>query len=141
MRTPKFLLCGLLALCCAACSVTRTRTYAPASTKLDLQMSDLNYIGQTEISVDFRTYLGFIRVTDALNGTPYDGREQLIARVGGDGTHQQLRGKLRRAAVKLLEEFPDADYFVVVKQIRHKNRLFLGAEITDKAVVKAYSFK
>ena len=127
MRTPKFLLCGLLALCCAACSVTRTRTYAPASTKLDLQMSDLNYIGQTEISVDFRTYLGFIRVTDALNGTPYDGREQLIARVGGDGTHPQLRGKLRRAAV--------------VKQIRHKNRLFLGAEITDKAVVKAYSFK
>ncbi len=52
-----------------------------------------------------------------------------------------LYGRLDRAALKVLEKYPEADYFVVVNQSKHKTRLFLGAEVTRTAKVRAYAFK
>lgn len=142
MKLCKYLLgLGLAALCCS-CSVTRNQTYAPATSQLNIQMSDLEYLGETEISVDYRTYLGFIRIIDKLNGTAYDGSEIKYTDLkNGDFLSSGLYGRLDRAAFKVLEKFPDADYFVVVNQSKQKTRLFLGAEVSVTAKVRAYAFK
>jgi len=142
MKPSRFLLCAFAALACAACSVTRTGTFAPAVTQLDIRMSDLEYLGQTEISVEYRTYVGFITVIDRINGEQFTGEERrrvcFDSRCGGGLC---LDGRLRQAAYKALDEFPQADYFLPVNRTRTKTRLFLGGEVSEKAVVKAYSFK
>lgn len=142
MKPSRFLLCAFVALTCAACSVTRTGTFAPAVTQLDIRMSDLEYLGQTEISVEYRTYVGFITVIDRINGELFTGEERCHVRFDSRcGAGLYLDGRLRLAACKALEEFPQADYFLPVNCTRSKTRLFLGGEVTEKAVVKAYSFK
>lgn len=142
MKFSKYLLgLGLTVLCCS-CSVTKNRTYAPATSQLNIQMDDLRYLGETEISVDYRTYLGFIRVIDKLNGEDYDGAEiRLTDLKNGGSLTDGLYGRLDRAAFKVLETYPEADYFVVVNQSKHKTRLFMGAEVTETAKVRAYAFK
>lgn len=141
MKPSRFLLCAFVALTCAACSVTRTGTFAPAVTQLDIRMSDLEYLGQTEISVEYRTYAGFITVIDRINGEPFTGEERRSVRFDNCSSGLCLDGRLRKAAYKALDEFPEADYFLPVNRTRTKTRLFLGGEVTEKAVVKAYSFK
>lgn len=128
-----------------SCSVTRNRAYAPSVTQLNLQMSDFEYLGETEISIEYRRYLGVFTRIDAVNGLPYDGQEINSVELNAgylDGVIPfRFSGKLDRASIKLLEDFPDANYYVVVRQSRHTTRWFLGSDITVKAVVKAYKLK
>lgn len=142
MKTFQYMLCALAVVFCTACSVTRNRAYTPTSAQLNIQMDDLEYLGQTRISIDYRTYLGFIQKIDRINGEPYDGMETRLTQInGGYLSAPKLYSRLDRAAFKVMEEFPQANYFVVVSQEKHKTRLFLGSEVTVQATVKAYSLK
>ena len=103
---------------------------------------DLKYLGQSEISIEYRTYLGFIRTIDKINGEPYMREERIFTDI--DAGHPQglrLSGFLNRASYKVLEEYPEASYFILVSKSRHKTRLFLGGEVTEKAIIKAYAFE
>lgn len=126
-----------------SCSVTRHATYAPSSVRLDLQMSDFEYLGDAEISIDYRTYIGgAIRVIDDINGQPYDGKEIRRTNLSGKSApSQRLKGLLRRASFKVLEDYPQADYCMVVNQEKRTERLFLGNEIHCRAVIKVYKLK
>ena len=88
------------------------------------------------------TYIGFISVIDSINGVPYDGVEKKYVRLGLE-TSQDMRlySRLKRASFKLLEDFPDAEYFVVTRQTKSKTNLFLGGDVTATAKVKAYRLK
>lgn len=141
MNRFKYLVWVLVAAVFTSCSVTRNTAYVPTTAQLNIEMSDLEYLGQTEISVDYRSYLGFISRIDQINGQPYDRVERQHANLNGYLTAPRLYNKLGRAASKVIEEYPEATYFIVVRQQKHKTRLFLGAEVEVKATVKAYSFK
>lgn len=141
MKICKYILWTVLVALCSACSVTRNKAYTPTTTQLNIQMDDLEYLGESEISVDYRTYLGFISRIDQINGEPYDRVERQHANLNGYLSAPKLYNKLGRAASKVTEAFPDATYFIVVRQQKHKTRLFLGADVEVKATVKAYSFK
>lgn len=142
MKSYQYIACVLAVLLCTACSVTRNRAYTPSTAQLNIQMNDLEYLGQTHISVDYRTYLGFISKIDKINGQRYDGVETHFTDInGGYLSAPKLYSRLGRAAYKATEDFPQANYFVVVSQSKHKTRLFLGSEVSVKATVKAYSFK
>lgn len=143
MRIYKYMVLSLFAILCASsCSVTRQRAYSPSLVQLNLQMSDLKYLGETEISVDYRTYLGVIRVIDAVNGEKYTGKEiHRTAINNGCIASQSLSKPLNRASFKVFQDFPDADYAVVVKQERNIKRLFLGNDVSAKATVKVYKLK
>lgn len=126
----------------ASCSVTRHSAFAPGVTQLTLQMDDLEYLGESEISVEYRRYLGFIAITDKVNGEVYkrDGIKRFPIYINQSAS-DELLPKLGRAAYKLAEEFPQADYFIVTSQTKQRYQLFLGSHVTSKAKVKAYSFK
>ena len=50
MNRIKYLIWVLVAVVCTSCSVTRNRAYIPSTAQLNIEMSDLEYLGQTELS-------------------------------------------------------------------------------------------
>ena len=137
-----FIIAATLVLSFASCSVTRQGAFTPGATQLTLQMSDLEYLGESEITVEYRRYLGFITVTDKINGEVY--MKDAIKKfpiLNSTTDFSGLYCKLGRAAYKLAEEFPQADYFIVTSQTKERYQLFLGSQVSAKAKVKAYSFK
>ena len=139
MKLYRFLLLAAVVASLSACSVTRHRPYAVEDTRLNLAMSDLEYLGESEISVDYRKYAGFITVIDSINGVPYDGVEIKTAELGN--VPGGMYDKLHRATYKVIEDYPEAEYFMVVSQNVSRTRLFLGSEVSVKAKVKAFKIK
>lgn len=142
MKIYRYILIAFVLVVLSSCSVTSNRMYAPDSTRLNLTMDDLEYLGEAEISVEYRTYFGLISVIDQINGIPYDGKEIKTVRIGDKrDISLRLYSKLNRAQYKLLDEFPEAEYFVVVSQTKSTERMFLGSYVNVKAKIKAYSLK
>lgn len=142
MKYFRILILAALAVLSVSCSITRRGSYVPVTSQLNLQMSDLEYLGETEISVEYRTYIGFIRVVDKVNGVKYDiAKKQFAPMNAGASDSPSIYSTLKKASYKVLDEFPDANYFIVVRTQRNITRLFLGSEKIDKAIVKAYSLK
>jgi hypothetical protein len=109
-------------------------------------MDNFEHLGDTEISVKYNQYIGFIRVIETINNKPYD--KQVIHRtnyVGGTGTSNASSGcsnaVLSRALYKVFDEYPDADYIFISNEKSQITRLFLGSEVAVSAKVKAYKLK
>jgi len=102
-------------------------------------MSDLEYVGETEIEVTYSSYLGFIKNIHTVNGIEYDGTQKQIARL--DPNWNGSMGKLDHATYKVLQQFPEARYFQVMRRTKVKERLFLGSTVTEKATIRAYKLK
>lgn len=143
MRFFKYILCAMaLTLGLASCSVTRYKSYAPSTTQLTLQMDDLNYLGETTISVEYRSYLGVVSRIDKVNGELYTGEEvKTFPIFNNSGFADALLPNLDKASYKILEDYPAADYFIVTYQKEETNQLFLGSNVTATAKVKAYALK
>ena len=143
MKSLKYIICAmLLVFTLASCSVTKYKAYSPTQTQLNLQMDDLQYLGETEITVEYRQYLGCITQIDKINGNTYKRDEiKLFPIFSSNNMTDDLMPNLQMASYKLLELFPTADYFVVTNQTKEKYQLFLGSQVTAKAKVKAYSLK
>lgn len=131
-----FLLSVALVLCLSSCSVVRQSTYSPRAVEHNLCMEDFEYLGETEISVEYRKYLGVFRTIDVINGKKYDGKKTVYTKLPGCTSLV-----LNRAAYKVWEEYPDADYLVVSRSQRSTERLLLGSEVKVSAKVKAYKLK
>jgi len=125
------------------CSVTHNATFSPDSTRLQLRLDDMEYLGECEISIEYRTYMGIIRCIDTINGISYKGDAMHFASLRGNwlASETSLYPLLSRAAYKAVEEYPDATYFMVVRQTRLRERLFLGSEIRTTARIRAYRLK
>jgi hypothetical protein len=142
---------GLLAVVTSSCTTvsktTRNSTFAPDRVELRINMQDLQLLGSVEISVAYDTYLfGSITTLRAVNGEPYQPyvlkNETRIDGVnGGILSNLHLGRMMDRATYKVVEEYPDADYFQVVYTKQEVKPLFLGNEIKQTALIKAYSFK
>ncbi|MBQ8367248.1 MAG: hypothetical protein IJX40_05875 [Alistipes sp.] len=124
----------------ASCSVVSHNAYKPDAVQLNLSMDDLEKLGEVEISVEYRTYLGFIRAIDTINGIPYDGKVHRSVAVPSY-LAGMVTAPLDRALYKVFEEYPDAEYLVISNATRQKEVLFLGGESVAKAKVKVYKFK
>ena len=137
MKIYKLLILSVaLMLSLSSCSVVRQSTYSPRAVEHNLCMADFDYLGQTEISVEYRKYLGVFRTIDAINGETYDGKSYSYTML--KGTSSLVLG---RAAYKVLDEYPEADYLIVSRQNKSVERLLLGSEVKTSAKVKAYKLK
>lgn len=138
MKPIKTIVCVAAAFTLASCSIVNQQSYAPDVTQLNLQMSDLESLGETEISVSYETYLGLFTRIDHINGALYDGKVREYANLH---TNRPISRELFRATPKVLEEFPEANYFIVTRQTVERELLFLGSETVVKATVRAYKIK
>ena len=62
--------CILLMSSCG--SVTYNSTFRTDDVRLNIGMDDLEYIGESEISVSYDVYFGFIKVLRQVNGVDFD---------------------------------------------------------------------
>ena len=133
---------GLLCvLCMASCgTVKRSTPFQFGDTHLEMTMDDLNYLGESEISVEYDTYLGFITKIQKVNGEPYDPFYTRRLSIPTQ-SFSLTEGGLDLAAYKVLEDYPQATFFQVVFKSTEKERLFLGSVKKTTAKVRAYSLK
>ena len=140
MKYCKYLSVALLMLTLVGCGTsTNKRLYTADYTHFHILMNDLQFIGETEISITYSTYLGFISDIQTVNGEVYNSTKKKTVRL--DDRNIGSLGKLDKAAYKVREQFPEARYYQVVSKQRVREKLFLGSNVTEKAVIRAYKFK
>lgn len=140
MKNIKYLFFIVTVLLFVSCgSVQKSRTFRPDATRLNLSMSDLVYLGETEISVKYNVYFGFIYVIDEVNGEDYSSMDVKKTSLGNIAN--MLSGPIHKSAYKVLEDYPEATYFQPVFNQSKIERLFLGREIYETAKIRAYKFK
>lgn len=135
MRFFKYIMI-LAAFVLSSCGTqTVMKSYRTDDTRLEIRMSDLQYLGEVEVEISYRTYLGFIKCIDTVNGEDYDSTNKKIADIGG------VRGNLKKACYKVVEKYPEARYYQVVRRSKTSDRMFLGSHVTETALIRAYTIK
>ncbi len=138
MRVFKILLTVLSIFMLGSCSVTRIAnlSYNDAHKTVFLD-GELEYLGESKISVEYRQYLGCIRVIDVVNGEVYNPEVRSNLKL------ENAPLILWKAAPHLAQEYPEADYFWVVGTTRNMNLdgLLLGSRKSISAKVRAYKIR
>jgi hypothetical protein len=117
-----------------------TISLTPDHVRLNMDMENIELLGSTTISLSSRTYLGIFKTIDSVNNVKYNFRE--VKKVDlGRRKSISLSKDLRKAAYKVIEEYPDADFYVPVYSQKQVRRLFLGKQQTKTAVIKAFKLK
>jgi hypothetical protein len=138
-----FLIAGLsLSACSNYYTLTerRSTSLTPDNVRLNINLSDFEYMGKTEISVRSRQYLGVINMIDSVNNRPYNYRDVRIVELTGP-RDIRLTSDMQKAAYKVLDEFPDATYYIVSSNYVKIHRLFLGKWSMHTMEVQAYKYK
>lgn len=145
-KYKKILFFGLIGLLLTACGTKQnlmkvnTASLMPQVVRLELNMSDYEVLGETPVSVEYRRYFGFITALDSVNHQEYDRRNVNIVRLRG---HKDfILGRfLNKATYKVVEAYPQADFFVPVYTSEKVQKMFMGRQVTRKAVLRAYKMK
>jgi len=132
----------LLACLLSACgTVTHTRkksSFEPDKVTLKINISDLNYLGESEVTLSYSKYLGFIYSLEEINGIQYDPTNVKETKIDGVYIPQKYVSK---ALYKVLDDYPDATYYQLVYNQMEVHKLFMGKELKQTIRIKAYSFK
>ena len=134
-------------LLCTSCTLGRfshktapATSFTPGIVKLELTMDQFEYLGETQISVTQKTYMGIFTRLETINGLPKDIHNKKFVEFYGN--HEiPVKGIMKRAAYKVIEDFPNADYYIPVNYKKEVTRMFLGSTITQTITIKAYKFK
>jgi len=146
MKLKKLFLSLFVVLLFASCGVqyestrVKSTSLTPDVVRLDLDLSDFELLGETEVSVNYRTYLGYIRCLDSVNHEAYNRR--VVNKVTLKGHKDfSLPRYLDLAAYKVVEAYPTADYYVPAYTHQKIWKMFLGRQIQQSVVIKAYKLK
>ena len=141
MKWNKILGGLLCALCMVSCGTVQiNKPFTVGDIRLEMSMDDLNYLGESEISVEYDTYLGFITRIQKVNGEEYNPLYTRKLNIPTQGLALSSEG-MDLAAYKVLEDFPQAVYFQVVFERTETQKLFLGSVKKTTTKVRAYSLK
>ena len=134
-------------LLCVSCTMGKfshrtapATSFTPQIVKLELSLEQFEFLGETEISVTQKKYLGIFKKLELINDLPKDIHNKKFTKFYGNNDIP-VKGIMKRAAYKVVEEFPDADYFIPVNYQKNITRMFLGSNVTQKMKIKAYKFK
>lgn len=138
-----FLMAGVTLSACSnyyTFTERRSASLTPDHVRLNINLSDFEYLGKTEISVQSREYFGFINVIDSVNNRRYNYRDIRVVELSGP-RDIRLTKDMQKAAYKVLDEFPDATYYIVSSDYVKVHRLFLGKWSLHTMEVQAYKYK
>lgn len=141
MKKIKYLIILSVTLILASCgTTTKDKGIMPSYHDFRIWKENLVAVGETEVEVEFSTYLGLFYKIQSVNGKEYDSTNKNLARVDS----RMVRGMsrhMRIATSKVVEKYPEAVYFQVVKVHKERTKLFLGNEVKETAVIRAYKMK
>lgn len=122
-------------------SKAKSVSFSPDRVELKLTMNDYQYLGEVEISVDYKTYLGFITYTEKVNNEPYRRyHQEKYVTLKGDKDFCVM-GKIKKAMYKVLETYPNADYYIPVSSVKKMDWMILGSKTNYVLTVKCYKLK
>lgn len=132
-------MCAIALIVTSCGSVSKNKSYTFDQVRLEMGMNDLEYLGEADISVEYTSYLGLFKSIEKVNGEVYNPthKKQLSVNKGFIFRNK----KLDIAAYKLVEQYPQADYFQLVFETKDVDKLFLGSVNKEYARVKAYKLK
>lgn len=140
MKIGKIIMMVVAVVCFSACGTTRSTSPYTVGTKLEIQMSDLQFLGESNIECEYDTYLGFIRHIVSINGEEYIPGKDVKLRLP-QGMLNFNSKAMNLAAAKVLKDYPQATYFMVVMDTKETDVAFLGSSTRRVAKVRAYKFK
>jgi len=119
-------------------SYRNSATMAPL-VRLELSLDDLGYLGEETVSIKYRNYI-FFKTIDSINNHPYMRRVENNGYLNGLNDIR-LSKKLNMATYKVLEDYPQADYFVISNRTINTQKMFMGKIVKEYATIKAYKFR
>ena len=145
MKKVLLFLLPMFMMAFVSCSSMRTLEKAPAGSmtpevRLNISLEDIEYLGESPISVSTRSYFGCIKQIDMVNGEVFDRHNNTTTSLMGN-LDIKLHGDIALAAGKVIQDYPEADYFVPVSYKDEVTNLFLGKLSTKTMVIKAYKYK
>ncbi|MBQ6305898.1 MAG: hypothetical protein IJK78_04980 [Bacteroidales bacterium] len=145
MKKVLLFLLPMFMMAFVSCSSMRTLEKAPAGSmtpevRLNISLEDIEYLGESTISVSTRSYFGCIKQIDMVNGEVFDRHNNTTTSLMGN-LDIKLHGDIALAAGKVIQDYPEADYFVPVSYKDEVTNLFLGKLSTKTMVIKAYKYK
>ena len=125
----------------SSCGMKTTSVPYKTASALEIHMSDLQFLGESQISCEYNTYLGFIKSISKVNGKDYVPGNDVMLSLPTTGL-LNFKGKgMKLASAKLLQDYPNATYFQIVMETKKTDVLFLGSTTVRTAKVRAYKFK
>lgn len=145
MKKVLLFLLPMFMMAFVSCSSMRTLEKAPAGSmtpevRLNISLDDIEYLGESTIRVSTRSYFGCIKQIDMVNGEVFDRHNNTTTSLMGN-LDIKLHGDIALAAGKVIQDYPEADYFVPVSYKDEVTNLFLGKLSTKTMVIKAYKYK
>ena len=143
MKQVKIIIAALVAaVLVSSCGVVNQKSsYQPQMAELQIPLDALEYLGDAQISIEYETNLLFFTQIITINGEDYDRSIKNYGYFGGNSFMGGLGYNLDRAAYKVYEDYPEGQYFMVVRQAATTQNLFLGRVVSAKAVIRVYKFK
>jgi hypothetical protein len=119
---------------------SRTATFFPYLLNFDLSASDVEFLGEMDISVKYSQYIGFIKIFELINDQEVS-KKNINSVITYGNKNIPLSPVLHRALYDVYIKYPDADFTVPTFVIEEQQNLFLGKKIKKTARIKAYKLK
>jgi hypothetical protein len=129
---------------CAVKNIHNYRDNVKSRSYIELELSDIQLLGETNVSYKYSRYLFIGTRVISINGEqPDNGNKHYLY-----STTQRMPllslfyfNNMNRALYKAKIEFPNADYFEISSVNIQTQKMFLGRKIKKTANVKAYKYK
>lgn len=108
---------------------------------VELDISNIVYLGETEISYEFSRYMGAFTRVIAINGESPDNGKKNYVELQTAGFLSFFEPNMKRALYKAYLQFPSADYLEITARTTETHIMFLGRKTKKTATVKAYKYK
>jgi hypothetical protein len=119
---------------------SRTATFYPDIVNFDLSASDVELLGEMDISVKYSQYIGIIKIFELINDQEVSKKNINSVTTYGH-KNIPLSPVLQRALYDVYIKYPDADFTIPTFVIEEQQNLFLGKKIKKTARIKAYKLK
>lgn len=141
VATASFLLTSCLGV--RESTTVHDRPMNADAVRLDLKMDDFQLIGEENLNIVYRKYLGvssqgLITLIDSINGAPVERRNIKTVRFNAISPFNTL---LSRAMAPVIEKYPDADFVSPVYSKSESQLMFGGSKNKLSVKVKIYKFK
>ena len=118
----------------------QSTSFTPDYVRVESNINDYVLLGESVVSIESREYLGFIKKIDKVNGEYYNFRDVKIVELEGN-TNIDLRGDIKMSPYKVVDEYPQADYYVPTVKKTEVERMFMGKFVKESVVIKAYQLR
>ena len=140
-----FLSLATIVVLLSSCNITnvtkmRSGTTMPDDVRLLMTLDDYEFLGDTEIEVEYHRYFGLFTYIYTINGEAVSNNRNFVYLTGRRPLRLTPR-QLNRSLYKAYKAYPDADFLMPAMTTLETEQLFLGRKVKATAKIKSYSIK